>query len=166
MAELRIRPMTPAEFEMFRAESVRGYAAAQVEAGSWPAEGAEGRAEEQTAQLLPRGLETPGMLLLTGEDPAGEPVGMVWIALRHEELGTAWIFQITVAPAHRGKGYGRALLRAAEAETARRGGGVLGLNVHGGNHVARALYESSGYEIASLHMRKPLTTVGLRGNLE
>lgn len=161
-----MRAMTPAEFEAFRHDSIRGYAAEQVASGNWPAEGAEERAIEQTDQLLPQGLDTPGMLLLTAEGPAGEPVGMVWIALRHAELGTAWIYQITVAAEHRGHGYGRALLRAAEVETARRGATVLALNVFGHNHVARALYESSGYETTSLHMRKPLRTTGLRGNLD
>jgi len=41
------------------------------------------------------------------------------------------------------EGYGRALLQAAEREVKMRG-------------VARHLYDSSGYEITSLHMRKEL----------
>ena len=56
----------------------------------------------------------------------------------------------------RGKGYGRALLRAAERETARHGVRTIGLNVFGPNTVARNLYESAGYEVASLQMHKEL----------
>ena len=57
----------------------------------------------------------------------------------------------------RGKGYGRALLRAAEEETLRNGVPTLGLNVFGRNHVARKLYESSGYSITQIAMSKELS---------
>jgi ribosomal protein S18 acetylase RimI-like enzyme len=56
----------------------------------------------------------------------------------------------------RGKGYGRALLRAAEEQAAQQGIDTIGLNVFGSNAVARELYQSSGYETASLHLRKQL----------
>ncbi len=157
MAELTLRPMTEAEFADFRRESIEGYAAAHVEAGNWEAGDAVERAEKQTDELLPRGTATPGMLLLTGEDAAGNPVGMVWAVIAHGELGTAWIYQIVVTPDRRGQGYGRALLEAAEDEVRRHGATEIGLNVFGGNHVARGLYETAGYDIASLHMRKRLS---------
>ena len=32
----------------------------------------------------------------------------------------------------------------------------LGLNVHGQNMVARSLYESLGYEVTAMQMRKPV----------
>jgi GNAT superfamily N-acetyltransferase len=57
---------------------------------------------------------------------------------------------------HQGKGYGRALLQAAEQQAARHGSKAIGLNVFGTNTVARRLYESSGYQITSMNMRKEL----------
>jgi ribosomal protein S18 acetylase RimI-like enzyme len=48
------------------------------------------------------------------------------------------------------------LLHAAEREVQNRGGNSIGLNVFSANVVALRLYESCGYEITSLNMRKLL----------
>jgi ribosomal protein S18 acetylase RimI-like enzyme len=45
-------------------------------------------------------------------------------------------------------------MRLAEDEARARGMTSLGLNVHGQNTVARSLYESLGYEITALQMKK------------
>ena len=122
MGNLVVRPMTSAEFEAFRSRLVREYAAEHVRAGNWTADEAEARSAEQTAELLPQGVETPGMLLLMAETAGGEPVGHLWVALeRRRGFPGAWIYAIEIAPDQRGKGYGRALLLAAEQATARRG---------------------------------------------
>ena len=68
----------------------------------------------------------------------------------------AWIYDIEVNPEHQGKGYGRALLHAAEQQAAQHGSKAIGLNVFGTNTVARRLYESSGDQITSMNMRKEL----------
>jgi ribosomal protein S18 acetylase RimI-like enzyme len=66
----------------------------------------------------------------------------------------AWVFEIEIEPAFRGHGYGRAAMRLAEAEARSRGMTSLGLNVHGQNTVARSLYESLGYEVTAVQMKK------------
>lgn len=58
--------------------------------------------------------------------------------------------------AHRGGGYGRALLAAAEEELRHRGAPAVGLNVVGHNEVALRLYASSGYRVTSPQMLKEL----------
>jgi GNAT superfamily N-acetyltransferase len=68
----------------------------------------------------------------------------------------AWIYAIEVKPEHRGRGYSRALLVAAERAAASHGATEIGLNVFGPNAVARRLCETSGYEVKSLQMSKPL----------
>lgn len=156
MNNLSVRPMMSAEFEAFRDRLVREYAAKHVRAGNWTEQEAQARSAEQTAELLPQGVETPGMLLLMAETPGGEPVGHVWLGLERRHGPGAWIYSIEIAQDQRGKGYGRALLRLAEQETARRGVGAIGLNVFGPNTVARNLYESAGYETVSLQMHKQL----------
>ncbi len=83
-------------------------------------------------------------------------MGVVWVALDRPRTGEAWIYDIEVNPEHRGKGYGRALLQAAEEEAAQHGSKAIGLNVFGTNTVARQLYESAGYQITALNMRKEL----------
>lgn len=71
--------------------------------------------------------------------------------------GGAWIYDIEVMEDHRGKGYGRAILHAAEQETLKNGVNSIGLNVFGTNTVARSLYESAGYEITAQQMQKEIT---------
>lgn len=96
------------------------------------------------------------MLLLAAETANGALIGTVWVALEGEGTSGAWIYQIEIVPEQRGHGYGRALLRAVEREVEQRGCKSIGLNVFGANAVARSLYESSGYETTSLHMRNRL----------
>lgn len=85
-------------------------------------------------------------------------IGHVWVTLQrqHGSGGGAWIYDIEVEPEQRGKGFGRALLMAAEEETARHGISKIGLNVFGSNMIARSLYESAGYEVSSTQMTKKL----------
>jgi ribosomal protein S18 acetylase RimI-like enzyme len=150
---LQIRAMTQEEFSRYRRRAISEYAAEHVRAGTWSAEEAEQRAAKDTDDLLPAGADTEGMVLLVGET-GGEVVGLVWVGPAPDERADWWIYDIEVVPDQRGRGYGRALLDAAEREAQRRGVDAIGLNVFGGNHVALRLYESSGYQVASVLMRK------------
>jgi ribosomal protein S18 acetylase RimI-like enzyme len=152
--------MTSAEFAVYREQSIRHYAAEQVRAGNWSSGQAEALAGTQLVALLPDGVDTPGMLLLVGEAESGAVIGTVWVELQHGQTAGAWIYDLQVAPQERGHGYGRALLSAAEREVERRGITSIALNVFAGNAVARDLYESSGYRITSLSMRKALAGSG------
>ncbi|HTX25861.1 MAG TPA: GNAT family N-acetyltransferase [Streptosporangiaceae bacterium] len=156
MDELALRPMTAAEFQPYRARLVPEYAAEHVRAGHWTADQAETLAARQVDDLLPEGPASPGMLMLMASTADGEPVGLVWVALDRPRPGEAWIYDIEVSAGQRGKGYGRALLQAAEREAAKHGSTAVGLNVFGTNAVARRLYESSGYQITAMNMRKEL----------
>ena len=156
MAELQIRPMTAAEFDAFRHRTIRDYAAEHVRAGNWSPTQAEELAAKETDDLLSDGVDTPGMLLLAAETADAGLIGIVWVELQHRQTTGAWIYDIEIVPEQRGRGYGSALLRAAEREVEKQGVKSVALNVFGGNAVARHLYESSGYEITSLFMRKRL----------
>lgn len=96
------------------------------------------------------------MLLLVAETSSSGPIGTAWVALNDPRERGPWIYAIEIDAAQRGKGYGRALLEAIEIDVASRGGANVGLNVFGGNAVARRLYESAGYQITSVYMRKEL----------
>ena len=157
MDEPLVRPMSAVEFAPFRANVIREYADQKVEAGEWPEAGAVEMATQETDVLLPQGQDTPGMVMLTAEAPDGTVAGQVWVAVRPgASPPEAWIYAIEVKPEHRGRGYSRALLAAAERAAADHGAVAIGLNVFGPNAVARRLYETSGYEITALQMRKPL----------
>ncbi len=75
----------------------------------------------------------------------GVLVGFVVLAApRGGESGTE-LRRIVVAAEHRGRGHGRAVLRAAVARVADAGSGRVWLDVKPDNHRARALYESEGF---------------------
>jgi ribosomal protein S18 acetylase RimI-like enzyme len=156
MLDITTRSMTSTEFNSVRERLVREYAAEKVAAGEWMPETAERQASEETDRLLPQGVNSPGVLMLMAETPEGESVGYIWLALeRHPGAGGgAWIYNIEIWPEHRARGYGRSLLTAAEIETADHGVETIGLNVFGGNSIARNLYESAGYEVSAMQMSK------------
>ncbi len=161
LTALRLRPMTAAQFSIWRARILPGYAAAHLRAGVWSAGEADSRAAKLIGNLLPAGVETPGVLLLSAETSDGNSIGMAWLVLDRPRPGAVWIHNIEIFPGYRGKGYGRELLAAAEQHSLEHGAKEIGLNVFGGNIIARSLYESSGYEISSLQMRKRLAGTAL-----
>ena len=158
MTDLILRPMTEAEYEGFHSKLIAEYARVNVEAGNWLEEEALELSKSGLEELLPQGLETPKVLLLSAENSEGLYIGYIWIGLERPGTTTpsAWIYDIEVSADQRGKGYGRLLLRAAEEETLKNGVTTLGLNVFGSNTVARKLYETSGYTVAQVRLSKEL----------
>jgi ribosomal protein S18 acetylase RimI-like enzyme len=157
MTEVTVRPMTTTEYDRWQHELATDYAAEQVTAGNWPAEGAYERALEEDAARLPQGAATEGMLILTGTVD-GEPIGRLWIGLAHPRgvPDCAFLYDIEVAAAHRGRGLGRALLAAGESAAREQGAAALELNVFGANPAAADLYRTSGYQVTTQQMRKDL----------
>ena len=152
-----LEPMSAQEWERWRVGAVRGYAADKVRAGTWPAEGAEARADRDFTDVLPEGLATPGHELCSIVNEAGEVVGMLWFGpLREAGRGECFIWDIEVRAEARGHGYGRAALVALEPMARARGYSSIGLHVFGDNEVARNLYRSSGYVETDVMMRKTL----------
>jgi ribosomal protein S18 acetylase RimI-like enzyme len=152
-----LEPMSVHAWEQWRVGAVRGYGADKVRAGTWPAEGAEARADREFTDLLPEGLATPGHELCSIVNEAGEVVGTLWYGPLHEVGdGSCFIWDIEVLAEARGRGYGRAALVALEPIARDRGYNAIGLHVFGDNEVARHLYRSSGYVETGVMMRKTL----------
>ncbi|MCX7707822.1 MAG: GNAT family N-acetyltransferase, partial [Anaerolineae bacterium] len=79
----------------------------------------------------------------------GRVVGNVTLQ-QADAAGFRWrISNVAVAPAYRGRGIGRALMQAALAEIAQRGGSWALLQVRADNHVAYQLYRSLRFEDVS-----------------
>lgn len=156
MTTVSVRPMTAQEFEEWQLEIAEAYAAEQIAAGRWAADGAVERARAANAELLPGGPETERMLTLRGVAANGEPVGRAWIGLDHPRgaPGIAFLYVIEVLEPMRGRGFGRALLEAVEAAAIERGAAALELNVFGRNAAAIGLDESAGYDVVTQQMRK------------
>ena len=58
-----------------------------------------------------------------------------------------WVNYLAVAPAHRGRGFGRALMRYVEEILVQRGCPKLNLQVRNTNPEAMAFYRRIGYEV-------------------
>ncbi|MFI0720203.1 GNAT family N-acetyltransferase [Streptomyces sp. NPDC021224] len=127
------------------AELERGYAAELVRTGV-PA----GRAAEEAAASTAAALPTGRLLAL---DADGATVGRLW--LRTEPL-PAWVLAVEVLPAHRGRGFGRTLMLAAESVCRSAGVREVGLNVFTTNAVGLHLYAALGYEVRSRSFSKGL----------
>lgn len=157
MADVRLDPMDEDSFAAFVEESVPAYAADKVRSGNWSQDESIQRAGQEFLTFLPQGLATPGQHLYTVRDAAsGRPVGSLWLGELPGSKRAGFIYDIKIDAAERGRGYGEAAMRAAEAESRRLGHVALKLHVFADNHIARALYAKLGYEVTNLNMSKPL----------
>ncbi|MBV9446843.1 MAG: GNAT family N-acetyltransferase [Streptosporangiaceae bacterium] len=159
-AVLRLRPATQDEFDEWLPRQEAGYVEHIIASGSLPPGQAREKARRDTERAFGGGLGTPGQLVfrLLAED---EPVGWLWLAVPGSDADPrnprmAWINDVEVDEAFRGRGYGRQAMLLAEQEAKVRGMTSIGLNVHGHNTVARALYDSLGYQVMTQQMKKPL----------
>ena len=159
MPEVKMQSMTPEEFAEWRPPQIVEYAAEMARNAGRTTEDLMSHSQQEFDELLPAGSETPGHRLLFAEDAeTGERIGWLWIAERESDGGgtIAWIFDIVVNEALRGKGYGHALMAQAEVQTKEMGLTRIALNVFGDNAVARSLYETSGYRETARQMAKDL----------
>jgi GNAT superfamily N-acetyltransferase len=137
------RPMTWAEYPVWLAQETAGYLELLVGMGMTPDQ-ARIKSDADHAAMLGGGLDTPDTVIsrLTVD---GVPVGTVWINTSESGRRPAWVYDVLVDEAQRGRGHGRSLMLLAEGLTLDAGRRRLGLNVHAGNTPAERLYESLGY---------------------
>lgn len=151
-----IRPLREDEFDAWRAEAREGYAYSIEFEGGVPHDAAQKKADDDFATTLPDGIATEKHAFFVLEDD-GVPAGSLWVAVRDGMSGPAlFVYALEVHEAHRGKGFGRALMEFGEEEARRRGLSSIALNVFGGNEVARNLYRSLGYAESAVFMVKEL----------
>lgn len=142
---VQVSPMTPDRYPGFAAASEAGFAQDLVASGRYTAEEAAAESHRQMLLELPDGLETEGQELFTASVD-GVEVGILWFGMRvRDGRPHAFILDIEVAADQRRKGYGRALMLAAEREARRLGADSIGLHVFGFNTGAIELYEKLGY---------------------
>jgi ribosomal protein S18 acetylase RimI-like enzyme len=156
---ITLRRMTQEEYDRLSPAVMASFADQLLEAGhATCAEDARAKTLAQIEQLLPSGTATESILLLVADSASDGIVGQIWLGLPGTEAHPdgAWVYNVEVSSEHRGKGYGRAIMLAAEEELKQRGVKRLGLNVFGRNRTAIALYDSLGYAVTSQQMSKPL----------
>lgn len=156
MPSVRLIPMSPDQFCVYRNFAEGAYADNIAKAGMLPESEALEKAAADFDQLLPDGLETANQVFWTALD-ADEEVGMLWLAFTEKSDGLhAFGYDFLVTTELRRQGYGRAIMAAAEEACRERGVVEVGLSVFGFNSGARALYEQMGFEVTMLQMSKQL----------
>jgi len=152
-----LRAMLPDEFNTYLQWAIDDYAGELERNGKATGEAAKVAARASFDSLLSNGLSTPEQTLLVAVAPDdGERIGVLWFGPSTDDPAMAWIYDITVDEDKRGRGWGRAIMRAFEGEARARGFARAGLNVYGDNHVARRLYESLGYVETARQLHKEL----------
>ena len=154
---VRLRTMTPDQFDEYLGWVVDDYAAELERNGKAVGEAASEASRASFASVLPDGVDTPGQVLLVAEDPEdGGRVGLLWFGPSTDDPTMAWVYDLTVDEERRGRGWGRAIMHAFEAQALHHGYRRAGLNVYGDNRVARQLYESLGYLETARQLYKDL----------
>ncbi|MCM2392861.1 GNAT family N-acetyltransferase [Streptomyces albipurpureus] len=153
---VRARSMTDGEFAVWWETGLKGYARSWAARGLSPDQ-ALAKAEADRTAGLPDGLATAGVRLevLVSQ---GETVGHLYLGrgeIRPGERG-AYVYEVEVVEAHRGRGLGRALMLLAEQRALADGVQRIGLHVFAGNTPAHRLYESLGYRTDRVNSAKPL----------
>ena len=98
-------------------------------------------------------------ILVAELSPGGERAGCVFATTRHDyftRAAHAHVEVIAVTPEAERRGVARALMDAIEQWARRRGYRHVTLNVFDRNSRAKALYDSLGYEVETVHYRKAL----------
>jgi ribosomal protein S18 acetylase RimI-like enzyme len=151
-----LRPLRDDEFDGWVAASKAGYAWSIEHDGGMSRDVAEAKAEADFAQLIPDGKVPEDHAVFVVDDD-GEAVGRLWVAERDADgQRVLFVYEVAVDEAARGRGFGRLAMQFAEEEARRRGLSRVGLNVFGGNDVARGLYRSLGYREVAVWMAKEL----------
>ena len=148
--DVRLRALREDEYGDWDVAHRRGYARGLVEHAGLSSAEAEAKVERDIPAVLPDGLATENVHVWVAE-AEGRRVGTIFLGVRG---GEAWLYDITIDEAERGRGYGRGAMLALEDEVRALGYDRLTLNVWGGNEVARGLYRTLGYAEDSVHMHK------------
>ena len=152
-----LRPLNDAEFDAWLAATIPSYAADKVATGAWPADEAVELSRQEYAKLLPQGRQTPEQHLYAVVADDGQRVGSLWIAeVQRPGKRVAYVFDVTIAPAHRRQGHALRAFQALEGEVVRLGLAGIALHVFGHNTEAQALYAKLGFEPTNINLYKPV----------
>ncbi|MFC7228176.1 GNAT family N-acetyltransferase [Salinirubellus salinus] len=99
---------------------------------------------DSSARLLAFGVRGPAVALVAVETPARSPVGYA-LVLPDEAGRVAYLAELAVAPGHRRRGHGRALLEAAARRVADHD--RLELTTRAADDRARAFYRDAGFDL-------------------
>ena len=153
---IRLVPMTETEFQAYLVDDIERYAQEHVRMGNWHSSEALQKSKDEHQRLLPDGLATQNHFFFSIEDEQrGAKVGIIWFAV-YDDRSQAFVYDFLIYEEYRRQGYGTQTLLALEAKVKELGIDKIALHVFAHNHVARALYEKTGFEITGIYMTKKL----------
>jgi ribosomal protein S18 acetylase RimI-like enzyme len=147
------------EFRAFIRQADLTYAASQVRVGNWEEEEALDLAHAETAELLPKGFETPNHFFRWIQDEkSGERVGDLWFYTRYRgrrsQLFVSWI---GIEPGHRRRGFATDVFSQLEVEARRLGAYSIALATAGDNAAALSLYTKLGFRPSDVFLARPVS---------
>ena len=137
-----VRRFAPDEWRTYRDLRLRALAESPDAFGSTLAL-ERARPDVDWATRLDAGARAPSELPLVAER-GGDAVGLAWGRLADDDPGVARLYQVWVAPEHRGHGVGRLLLDAVVEWARAAGAHTLALDVTCGDTPAMRLYTRAG----------------------
>jgi len=148
-------PLTDDERALFITEDLADYAAQIERDQALSCQDATARAHDELNLALRYEHAMAGERghrRFTALDGSGMSVGWLWVTPFPDREGQsrAFLYQITVRPAMRARGFGSAMLSALEGMLAAEGTAELWLNVNDANGPARRLYQRAGYDVAEV----------------
>ncbi len=152
-------PMTANRFDRYLEYAIAGYAQDNVDSGRWPKATALARSKDAFQSLLPQGLDTPNhhLMEIQSVKPVQE-VGILWLFIEHNfDIGTAFIYDIEIAPQFRRQGYALSAMAAMEAMVRTMGVSAIGLHVFAHSHGAQQLYQKLGFRSTGTNMIKGIS---------
>jgi ribosomal protein S18 acetylase RimI-like enzyme len=154
---MKLDRMSESEYSLWSPRCRKSYAQDKMKANGLTKSEAEKIAQEDFKSILPDGLSSKDNFLYSAKDDEHNIIGFVWFGVRgSEDNRRAFIFDVIVEEQFRGKGYGKQIMRMAEAEARKFGLKRIGLHVFGFNVAAIGLYKSLGYHTTDLVMEKEL----------
>jgi ribosomal protein S18 acetylase RimI-like enzyme len=152
---IALRPMTEQEYEQLADPMWEDYAQERVRNFGTTLDEERAGGARQRAALLPDGLRTPGHRFWSIVDDADWVVGNLWVFVEDDKR-QAFIYNVEIGKAYRGRGYGRRTLALLEEQLKPLGMSRIALNVFGDNAIAQHLYEKAGYRTVAISMQKEL----------
>jgi ribosomal protein S18 acetylase RimI-like enzyme len=143
MPDIRVRVFRSSEWRSYRDLRLRALQDSPTAFSTTFAD-ASARSDEDWASRMAEGSAETDLPLVAEVD--GELAGMAWGKIYPSERATAHLYQMWVAPEHRGLGVGRMLLEKAIEWARSHGVRWIILGVTCGDTPARRLYTSAGFQ--------------------
>jgi ribosomal protein S18 acetylase RimI-like enzyme len=157
IVSLTLRPLRDDEVPAYIERGRAAYRNDLVTQAGLSDEAAERKAQVDWERLLPEPKVPEGTHMYALEDESGARVGILWWTQRDDEQGpAAYVYEVEIEEAYRGRGYGREAMRLFEEDARAHGLKRASLLVLGGNEVARSLYRSLDYAERAVFMSKSL----------